>query len=473
MEQTYIIDNIDEKQIEEFISQEERRVIHALMVFNIDDFARINNEIGIEESDKILQEIFNTVSSCFRGTDIVVKLKGDEYVVLIKNPGSITNIEKLSEKILKRIADINSQNTVTASIGVAVYPFHGTNYIDLKTKAYQSMVRVKANGKNGCRIYESALTKISYNSFINNNGHYEGIDYQNMDSSAWDKYFKEICLQIFYNDTDPYSAINSVMEIFCLYYGFSRASIITNQQFSSYDMNKLAFSIPGFEVQSSDALDYIRRDLISRLKDSFGEYGLVNSKDTSIDPEILQYLEDMQDNELLYFAINKNDSFVGGIIFENCEDSSVEFDSKALSKLYDQLNIIISYEFILCTMKNPKEIMSKIMMFDGIDALIYIIDSETYAVEYMNNKAIAYVGASSLGKKCHNVINHNDIFCEDCPLRNMDPDNPKANARFESFNFSSKKWSINLLSWLSCLDNKNKILMISVDIDNFFDELQN
>ena len=129
------------------------------MVFNIDDFARINNEIGIEESDKILQEIFNTVSSCFRGTDIVVKLKGDEYVVLIKNPGSITNIEKLSEKILKRIADINSQNTVTASIGVAVYPFHGTNYIDLKTKE----IKEKLINKNCCRFSFNRN-----NQFINN-----------------------------------------------------------------------------------------------------------------------------------------------------------------------------------------------------------------------------------------------------------------------------------------------------------------
>ncbi|MCR5800087.1 MAG: GGDEF domain-containing protein [Lachnospiraceae bacterium] len=474
MEQTYIYDNTEENKIDEFLRNQSSDMIHGIMMFNIDDFATINNELGIEKGNEILDEIYELVCMHLRGTDLVIKLHGDEYVVLVKNPGSITNIEKISEKILKALSERDFNGfKITASIGVSVFPFHGSEYRELKDKAIQSMARAKANGKNRYRIYESALTKTTFNDFEFDKSKYdEVLDYNLLDSSEWDKYFKDICLRIFYNEKDPYSAINSIMEIFCLYYGFDRAFVITDNEHQLYDASKMSFSIPGFEINESPALVSIRKDLVFRLLETHGNFAVITNQDTTEDSEVLSYLSDMDLDQILFFAIGDHYSFTGGVVFENSNENKISLSKNDLIYLKEQINIMLSYVYILNEMNNPREIMSKVMMFDGIDACIYIIDAQSHIIKYMNSKALGYVGAGAIGNTCHKILNNTDIFCEDCPLRDMDPANSKSNSRFECFSYASRKWSINLLSWLSCVDNRNMALLISIDIDNFFDELE-
>ena len=115
--------------------------------------------------------------------------------------------------------------------------------------------------------------------------------------------------------------------------------------------------------------------------------------------------------------------------------------------------------------------MSKIEMFEAIPAEVYILDFKNKCIEYMNSRAIELAGASSIGDKCYKILHNNKIECADCPVRDMDINDPKANARVETFNFSTCKMVLNLYSWISGKDNKGKVLLISVDVENLFKEL--
>jgi len=128
-----------EELIDSIIKSEKDHVIHGLLVFNLDNFAHVNENLGMEAGDMILDIINDKIGDCFKGTDVVAKLRGDEYAVLIRNLSSVTDIEKLCEKMLRMVSGIEVDGvSITSSIGVAVYPFHGNTYKELK-EAWKTM----------------------------------------------------------------------------------------------------------------------------------------------------------------------------------------------------------------------------------------------------------------------------------------------------------------------------------------------
>ena len=103
MEQTNGVYNEQEVLIGNVIASETNHIIHGLLLFNLDNFYKVNEVLGYEKGDEILEEVNNIVKTFFRGTDIVSKLKWGEYIVLIQNPKTVNDIEKIAEKILKNI----------------------------------------------------------------------------------------------------------------------------------------------------------------------------------------------------------------------------------------------------------------------------------------------------------------------------------------------------------------------------------
>ena len=460
-----------EELIDTVIKAEKDRNIHALMIFNLDNFADVNNTVGIEGGNEILDLISSKLSEFFKGTDIVAKLRGDEYAVLIRNIRAITDIEKLCENILRSVSEISVSDTcVTSSIGVSVYPFHGITYEELKDKAYQALMRAKANGKDGYRIYESALTKAKFSEFVLN-GFYDEINYNVMKDNDWDKYIMDVSRQLFRYDSNIFSSINSILEIFCLYHGFCRSFVLTEREHSQYDEKKLEFAIPGYEYPNSELMHALKQDLILRLYEDYDECGLVRLDDPYTDPEIIQYMKDMGDCELLFFAIKDEGRFIGGIVFENSDDDGSRIGMNELAKISNQIGAIVSYALIAERFLASKDLMSKIEMFEGIAADIYIIDSKNHCIEYMNSSAIEQAGVSSIGDKCFKVLHNNKVECADCPLRKMDIDDPTSCQRVQTFNFSTCKLVLNLYSWISGRDNKGKALLISVDVENLFSDI--
>lgn len=471
MEQLKGVYNEQELVIDRIITAETNHVIHGLLLLNLDDFYKVNEALGFEKGDHILELVNDKVQKFFKGTDIVSKLKWGEYAVLIQNPKTVNDIEKIAEKVLKSIASIDAEGVnITASIGIAVYPFHGKNYEDLKLCAYQALTRAKTNGKNCCRVYESALTKARFSNYLFE-GDYDDFDYRNLQESAWDKYLMDVSLQLFHYDSNVYASMNSLMEIFCLYHGYSRAFIVSNFEHSVYEKKNLEFTLPGFEQPSNEIADILKNDLVIRLHEEYGDYGLVRLDKPSVDPEIMTYMHDTESTELLYFAIKYHDEFSGAIVFVNAEASYTKVDGLQLRKLANQITSIVNYSFLSKLYRASKETLSKIEMFESMGANVYLIDSKNHVIDYMNSNAIDESGNIFIGKKCHQVLRNCDGICDDCPLKQMDVDDVRANARIEYFNYSANKWSVNLYSWVSGRDNKGKALLISIDMENVFDSI--
>jgi diguanylate cyclase (GGDEF)-like protein len=134
----------------------------ALIVLDLDNFKRINDEMGQIAGDILLSEVAKRLRKCMRQYDTIARVGGDEFAVLVNDLKDIYDIIKFTEKVrglFRQSFKINGQSTfVTISMGVAVYPHHGTNAESLLKMADMAMCQAKQEGKNGSRFFSESIT---------------------------------------------------------------------------------------------------------------------------------------------------------------------------------------------------------------------------------------------------------------------------------------------------------------------------
>ena len=123
-----------------------RRV--ALLFLDLNGFKKINDEHGHAAGDSILQQFAMRLRACIRTSDTACRYGGDEFVVLLPEFEGRESAVAAAEKIRDRLAIPyivdGAEITVTASIGVAVYPVDGHEYGDLMRVTDGFMYRDKA-----------------------------------------------------------------------------------------------------------------------------------------------------------------------------------------------------------------------------------------------------------------------------------------------------------------------------------------
>jgi diguanylate cyclase (GGDEF)-like protein len=148
-----------EMMIKEFLSGEGAVSRHALMVIDLDDFKKVNDQWGHRTGDEFLQTIAKKFRASVRHTDIIGRIGGDEFVILLKNIKSPEEIIETADKLRDSIGSIRLEETdegfvPTCSIGISIYPDHGHDYTTIFRIADESLYYVKDHGKNGSRLYE-------------------------------------------------------------------------------------------------------------------------------------------------------------------------------------------------------------------------------------------------------------------------------------------------------------------------------
>ncbi|HEY4542304.1 MAG TPA: EAL domain-containing protein, partial [Noviherbaspirillum sp.] len=124
----------------------------ALLFIDLDGFKQINDIYGHETGDQLLIEASHRIRRCARETDLLGRLGGDEFMVLLRDLHEPHRVEFVCHSILECLAAPFTLGReiahFSASIGVAVYPTDAANMDDLLRKADQAMYNAKATGKN-------------------------------------------------------------------------------------------------------------------------------------------------------------------------------------------------------------------------------------------------------------------------------------------------------------------------------------
>jgi diguanylate cyclase (GGDEF)-like protein/PAS domain S-box-containing protein len=124
----------------------------AILFIDLDGFKRVNDTLGHETGDALLQDVGRRLKSCVRQNDTAARLGGDEFVVLLEGLTTPQHVTTVVEKILLQIAGTSQKSGaplgVTASIGISFYPQDGLDETTLMKNADVAMYRAKQRGKN-------------------------------------------------------------------------------------------------------------------------------------------------------------------------------------------------------------------------------------------------------------------------------------------------------------------------------------
>lgn len=128
----------------------------AVLFLNLDRFDHINQTLGRALGDRVLLDVAERIKGCVRGVDTVARLDGDEFVVLAQHAddsGAHATATRLLDALKRPFEQGGMSFTVTASIGIALYPNDGASMDELLRRADGAMREVKHAGRAGYRFH--------------------------------------------------------------------------------------------------------------------------------------------------------------------------------------------------------------------------------------------------------------------------------------------------------------------------------
>jgi diguanylate cyclase (GGDEF)-like protein len=130
----------------------------AVLFLNLDRFNHINETLGRVFGDRVLLDVAERIKGCVRAVDTIARLGSDEFVVLAHqadDSGAHATATRLIEALKRPFEQGDISFTVTASIGVALYPSDGASLDELLRRADAAMREVKHAGRAGYRFHRS------------------------------------------------------------------------------------------------------------------------------------------------------------------------------------------------------------------------------------------------------------------------------------------------------------------------------
>ena len=132
----------------------------ALLFIDLDRFKNINDALGHEAGDRLLQTVADRLVRCVRRSDTVARQGGDEFVVLVEGFQGPRDLTQIAEKVLAEVGGPMSiygkEFQITASVGISTFPDDGQDLRALLKNADTAMYRAKQQG-NAYQVYAAQM----------------------------------------------------------------------------------------------------------------------------------------------------------------------------------------------------------------------------------------------------------------------------------------------------------------------------
>lgn len=148
--------------IAQAIALGKRRINHfAVLFLDLDNFKCINDSLGHETGDKLLQSVAQNLLACVRSSDTVSRQGGDEFVILLMEDKYGEKAVLTAKKILAAMTAphtiVDHELHVTTSIGISVYPDDGEDVETLIKNADTAMYHAKEKGRNNYQFFKNEM----------------------------------------------------------------------------------------------------------------------------------------------------------------------------------------------------------------------------------------------------------------------------------------------------------------------------
>jgi diguanylate cyclase (GGDEF)-like protein len=135
----------------------------AVLFLDLDRFKHVNDSRGHETGDKLLKTVAQRIRSTMRVEDLVVRMGGDEFIVVMKGVRNTQQVSDAAARINHALSApmvVDGRTLVTTvSIGVALYPGDGADMGELLRHSDTAMYQAKDRGRNNCQLFSKSMDK--------------------------------------------------------------------------------------------------------------------------------------------------------------------------------------------------------------------------------------------------------------------------------------------------------------------------
>ncbi|RWX56915.1 bifunctional diguanylate cyclase/phosphodiesterase [Photobacterium chitinilyticum] len=143
-------------------AQREQSLV-ALLFIDLDLFKNVNDSLGHSAGDRLLIEVARRLSDCVHNSDTVARLGGDEFTIILSGLKDIVDVEQVAKKVTEACASPlllgGNEVSISASIGITLFPEDGENYEQLIHNADIAMYKSKEAGRNQYYFYTKQMNE--------------------------------------------------------------------------------------------------------------------------------------------------------------------------------------------------------------------------------------------------------------------------------------------------------------------------
>lgn len=137
----------------------------AVLFLDLDRFKTINDSLGHQAGDNVLQEVAERLQLCIRDEDTACRMSADEFIIILTDIEKSSNITKIIARLtatlsMPFIVD-DHELRITASIGISLYPHNGHTPEVLVKHAELAMYHGKENGRNNYQFFTESLNEVA------------------------------------------------------------------------------------------------------------------------------------------------------------------------------------------------------------------------------------------------------------------------------------------------------------------------
>ncbi|HWU35160.1 MAG TPA: EAL domain-containing protein [Methylovorus sp.] len=142
----------------------------ALLFLDLDHFKEVNDTLGHDKGDQLLQEAARRINQCVRNTDTVARLGGDEFIVILSELDDLNSIGRIAQDILGKLSTSFKLGEdiafVSASMGITLYPTDASSIDDLLKNVDQAMYSAKASGRNRISYFTPSMQQAAHQKML-------------------------------------------------------------------------------------------------------------------------------------------------------------------------------------------------------------------------------------------------------------------------------------------------------------------
>lgn len=135
----------------------DRQESGTFLIIDVDNFKHVNDAYGHQQGDEVLRRLADTLRMSFKGTDVVMRMGGDEFVVYAVGMVDYTvvcrRLEQLVESVHQIMINEKDQEHVTVSIGGVINDGSYPSYDSLFRMADKYLYKIKEKGKDGFLVH--------------------------------------------------------------------------------------------------------------------------------------------------------------------------------------------------------------------------------------------------------------------------------------------------------------------------------